>query len=321
MTIEAVTHISDMDSSLPRSIDPRSEGDDHIRNCKRALKQTFPGATGLGFAKPITATEDELNRVAGVTAPVQEQLDALPGDYVATDAGDQEIGGKMIVKRFLDIEGVDDDSDLELRFYDTNRVAQGLLEIERVNAYLQMWQWGPGGAAHPADTILRLYEGRCQVFSNNGKNTDPVNNTDLVNLGYMNRSTVQEDAQGNVTITGLLTMQEEVRIIASTANAFDGLTIYGPSQTDPNIDTLRCSFYLDEAGDFLGISFFDALSNLDTFVKIKDGEMRIGNSVVRTFANTPSVMNTAAAGGVSGSFVDGAGKTVTVTDGLITDLG
>jgi hypothetical protein len=58
MTVESVTNIADLNASNPALDDPKSEGDDHIRNIKTALLTDLPNITG-----PITATQDELNAV------------------------------------------------------------------------------------------------------------------------------------------------------------------------------------------------------------------------------------------------------------------
>ncbi len=63
MGLETVTDINDLDISNPLGTDPRSQGDDHIRNIKKALKTDFPSITGA-----MTATQAELNVLDGVTA-------------------------------------------------------------------------------------------------------------------------------------------------------------------------------------------------------------------------------------------------------------
>jgi len=55
MTIETATYVSDLNESLPAATDPKSEGDDHLRLIKSALKNTFPGVTGA-FSPWFTAT-------------------------------------------------------------------------------------------------------------------------------------------------------------------------------------------------------------------------------------------------------------------------
>ena len=56
MTIETVTYIDDLNPSYPASTDAPSEGDDHIRNLKTGIKNTYPNITGA-----VTATHTELN--------------------------------------------------------------------------------------------------------------------------------------------------------------------------------------------------------------------------------------------------------------------
>jgi hypothetical protein len=59
MTVESVTLISDLDQNNPAGGDSISEGDDHIRNIKRALKDTFPNIT-----EEVTATADDINKMS-----------------------------------------------------------------------------------------------------------------------------------------------------------------------------------------------------------------------------------------------------------------
>jgi hypothetical protein len=63
MALESVTNIDDLNASNPTATDPVSEGDDHIRNIKTALKTNFPSITGN-----MTCTQAELNVLDGVTA-------------------------------------------------------------------------------------------------------------------------------------------------------------------------------------------------------------------------------------------------------------
>jgi len=81
MGLETVSYIDDLDSSWPLNGDGLNQADDHLRNIKKALKQTFPGASGVGFSKAITASEDELNTLDGITATVDElnKLDGFTG--------------------------------------------------------------------------------------------------------------------------------------------------------------------------------------------------------------------------------------------------
>lgn len=46
MSLESVTNISDLIPANPTSLDPKSQGDDHIRNIKKALLNDFAGFTG-----------------------------------------------------------------------------------------------------------------------------------------------------------------------------------------------------------------------------------------------------------------------------------
>lgn len=54
-------YIDDLDASYPGATDPLSQADDHIRNIKRVLKQTFPNITG-----EVSVTQANLNALSGI---------------------------------------------------------------------------------------------------------------------------------------------------------------------------------------------------------------------------------------------------------------
>ena len=80
MGLETTDFIEGLDESWPTDLDQVNQGDDHIRLVKSVLKDQFPGEGGSGFAKAITATEDELNFLAGVDANVQDQINENAAD-------------------------------------------------------------------------------------------------------------------------------------------------------------------------------------------------------------------------------------------------
>tara|TARA_R110000868_G_scaffold120085_2_gene318863 strand:+ start:281 stop:2197 length:1917 start_codon:yes stop_codon:yes gene_type:complete len=63
MALESVTHLDDLEVANPLGTDPRSEGDNHIRNVKKALKTDFPNINGV-----VAATPADLNLTTGITA-------------------------------------------------------------------------------------------------------------------------------------------------------------------------------------------------------------------------------------------------------------
>lgn len=69
MPLESATYISSLDASNPAGTDPKSQGDDHLRLIKSAIKATFPNVSGA-----VTPSHTELNYVAGVTSDIQTQL-------------------------------------------------------------------------------------------------------------------------------------------------------------------------------------------------------------------------------------------------------
>jgi len=102
MTVESGKYIGSMNPAYPEVDDPVAEGDDHLRGIKQKLVETLPGKDGNGFAKPITATEDELNFVGGVISPIQTQINGLPTKFVGK-FGSQTIDGRLTVEEALTI--------------------------------------------------------------------------------------------------------------------------------------------------------------------------------------------------------------------------
>lgn len=54
MSVETVVNINDLNPASPTGAEPKNEGDDHLRNIKRALKNGFPGFLG---AVIVTGTD------------------------------------------------------------------------------------------------------------------------------------------------------------------------------------------------------------------------------------------------------------------------
>jgi hypothetical protein len=79
MTVEAdptssSVFLDDLNATYPNgAVDPKSEGDNHIRLIKKTIKNTFPNIDGA-----VTASDEELNILDGVTASAAE-LNALDG--------------------------------------------------------------------------------------------------------------------------------------------------------------------------------------------------------------------------------------------------
>ena len=82
MGLENPTYISDLVVSNPTSLDKRKYGDDHLRNLKAAVKNSFPNITGA-----MTATHDELSGAVFVGKIVMYYGDPvdLPNGWAVCD--------------------------------------------------------------------------------------------------------------------------------------------------------------------------------------------------------------------------------------------
>lgn len=90
MSVEAATNISELDESLPTASDAKSEGDDHIRKIKYAIKLTFPSVTGVS----TSATNNSDYKVA-TTSMVQAAILASSG-ITAVLPGQGGNSGKLL---------------------------------------------------------------------------------------------------------------------------------------------------------------------------------------------------------------------------------
>jgi hypothetical protein len=67
MALESTTYIDGLVATNPTGTDARSQGDDHIRLVKSAIRTTFPNVAGA-----MTATHTELNLIDGYTGTTAE---------------------------------------------------------------------------------------------------------------------------------------------------------------------------------------------------------------------------------------------------------
>ena len=95
MTLETVTYANSLNAAYPAEdeVNTLHEGNDHIRNIKRAIVSTFPNLSGA-----VTASHTELNYVDGVTSAIQTQLDAKVVAAGGTMSGDLTMANNDIVQ-------------------------------------------------------------------------------------------------------------------------------------------------------------------------------------------------------------------------------
>lgn len=119
MTIESVNYVGDLNPTLPSAADPKSEGDDHLRNLKTALVQSLAGYTGTilvtgtdgGAANAYTITpakaipayglrmEAVFSPVAAPTGPATLSISGLPAVPLVTVSGSAINAGDLVPGR------------------------------------------------------------------------------------------------------------------------------------------------------------------------------------------------------------------------------
>ena len=70
--------LNQLDTANPTGTDNKNQGDDHIRNIKKVIKDQFSGISGDSGSGAVTATAAELNKLDGCTASTSN-LNALAG--------------------------------------------------------------------------------------------------------------------------------------------------------------------------------------------------------------------------------------------------
>lgn len=103
MALENATYINQLREDAPSGLDPKSQGDDHLRLIKGALKRTFPYITG-----PVNVNEGHLNLLGtpGVLCPtgmiaIWGNDSPIPYGWVACD-GVQVLSNGRTVPNLMD---------------------------------------------------------------------------------------------------------------------------------------------------------------------------------------------------------------------------
>ena len=110
MGLETVTHIDDLVIANPVATDDKSQGDDHLRNIKKAIKATFANVTGA-----ISATHTELDYTNVAAVGTSEASKALVTDangsidVAAHDGSSQglKLGGTLITSTAAELNHSD----------------------------------------------------------------------------------------------------------------------------------------------------------------------------------------------------------------------
>lgn len=79
MALESATYINQLVAANPTLVDPKGQGDDHLRMIKRVLQSTFPNFTGA-----TTVTQDQLSAIADQTVLLKPNMVIMWGGTVAS---------------------------------------------------------------------------------------------------------------------------------------------------------------------------------------------------------------------------------------------
>lgn len=79
MALESVTYIGDLNPANPPGTDPKSQGDDHLRNIKKGLLDSLPGFLGLVL---VTGTEAQGSTASDFTVTVTPAPSAYTSPFI-----------------------------------------------------------------------------------------------------------------------------------------------------------------------------------------------------------------------------------------------
>lgn len=139
MGLEVAAFIPELVEANPDGADPVSQGDDHIRTLKTAIKGSFPAFVGTtATPKSVAYTEDQLNDAA-----LKSAVQTIAGKWTYTIAPIMSGGIEVANNRAITGRNVADDADLQMIFMDPNNICQvgSALSAVRVNALTSGELW------------------------------------------------------------------------------------------------------------------------------------------------------------------------------------
>ena len=105
MAVESVTYINDLEPDNPKGSDRISQGDDHIRNIKKSIKQTFPNIDG-----EVSATDEEINGLVGLNGPIKGELEDHEARISSNEQGISALEQSKADKTYVDQQNAAQDA-------------------------------------------------------------------------------------------------------------------------------------------------------------------------------------------------------------------
>ena len=144
MTVEAAGFIDDIDPTQPPGTDNFSEGDNHLRNFKKSVQDSFPNVSG-----EMSATHTELNNLDGYTGNTAD-FNILSG---ANAAG-------LTAAELLYVKGVTSDiqTQIDAKLASSAVSAYGLTLIDDANASAARSTLGLGSLATASSVVASNFD-------------------------------------------------------------------------------------------------------------------------------------------------------------------
>lgn len=320
MGLELATTIKQLDKLWPEPSDDVSQGDDHLRLLKKVLKLIFPGANGEGFAIPITATEEEINFLRGVTSNIQEQINSKGGttDFVSI-TGDRMTGDLIVENEIFTVLELGGDR-TGYNMIGPNGEFGGAIYYNFGDHSLHLEQ--AFGETADIETIATLKGGNI-IMSSETHNTDPTDAKSLTTKEYVDSVVTGGDPGTGAylpltggTLTGDLDCNADLNIVHQTGSIYSiGLKLH-----DDETNSEKGYFGWDPALDVVHIAqSVNAASTPDTSLKMTAGKVSLTSDTGFNTSATENqhlttkqyVDNAVASGGTGVEYLPLTGGTLT----------
>lgn len=260
MALETVTTINTLNATNPTSTDPASQGDDHIRNIKSALKTTFPNITG-----PMTVTQTVLNGLDAAKA--NKTVTLTGGDGITDVIGDLSADRSISVDATVARKNVNNEF-TALQEFKTGAVVTGG-ELELAKGYFNI---GPYNVSFGTGYLQTYYSANDTSWVITGRNAANaavpvgirVSKTPSVPTELTNKAYVDLLDQSNVKTTGAQSIAG-VKTFTDVPNLDSGsVYIRGAAASNKHVwfrdsdNAPRGIVYADGANDKLSIATYNS---------------------------------------------------------------
>lgn len=234
MSVEQVTYINDLEPARPQGGDSIAQGDDHIRNIKKAIKQTFPNIAG-----EVLVSDEELNDVMNAINTIKDEYEASfddQGNVKAKGVVNTEDNAGVVITA-TSVYPIDGDSGYKtnMDLGETDKKWNDLY-VQNINTdtlytsslvFFGRSMWASDGAGLYFGGDENIYPGNTQAGKTDGVSNLGNNNSRYKNAflsgNVLGRSAMSGEQGVALTVTDVIESFEAIRESAARATTMEGL--------------------------------------------------------------------------------------------------